>query len=136
MFLGKVLTDEQLEGLRIEEARFRVARSVDESKLGTHFFGNLPAYSPILREVITRGAHRNLAAVAGHAERDISPRPVCHQDARPRQSRGEFPWHQDEGYEPVEPAMGVTVWIALDDMTLENGCTWVVPESHKQGHEP
>jgi ectoine hydroxylase-related dioxygenase (phytanoyl-CoA dioxygenase family) len=52
------------------------------------------------------------------------------------QSRGEFPWHQDEGNEPVEPALGVTVWIALDDMTLENGCIWVVPQSHKQGHLP
>jgi hypothetical protein len=31
VFLGKVLSDEQLEGLRREEARFRAVRGVDES---------------------------------------------------------------------------------------------------------
>lgn len=53
--LGQVLTDDQLEGLRQEEARFRAARGVDVNKPGTHFFGKMAAYSPILREVICRG---------------------------------------------------------------------------------
>jgi hypothetical protein len=25
------------------------------------------------------------------------------------------------------------VWIALDDATLENGCLWVIPGSHRSG---
>lgn len=57
MFLGKVLTNPQLEGLRVEEAHFRAACGVDKSQPGTHFFGKMAAYSPVLREVITQGAH-------------------------------------------------------------------------------
>lgn len=45
----------------------------------------------------------------------------------------EFPWHQDDGYTPVEPSPYVTVWLALNDATIENGCIWTLPGSHKQG---
>ncbi|MDX1933282.1 MAG: phytanoyl-CoA dioxygenase family protein [Capsulimonadales bacterium] len=45
----------------------------------------------------------------------------------------EFPWHQDDGYTPVEPSPYLTLWLALNDATVENGCVWVLPESHKNG---
>lgn len=45
----------------------------------------------------------------------------------------EFPWHQDNGYTPVEPAQYYTCWLALTDATLENGCIHVLPGSHKRG---
>jgi phytanoyl-CoA hydroxylase len=48
----------------------------------------------------------------------------------------EFPWHQDNGYTPVEPEQYYTCWLALNDATLENGCIWVLPGSHKQGTLP
>lgn len=51
---------------------------------------------------------------------------------RPEANR-DFPWHQDNGYAPIEPMHYLTCWIALEDATLENGCIWVMPESHKQG---
>lgn len=40
-----------------------------------------------------------------------------------------FSWHQDSGYLgfPHEPY--ITVWMAVDDMTLENGTTYVMPYS-------
>ncbi|CAB3999931.1 phytanoyl- dioxygenase family [Paramuricea clavata] len=42
------------------------------------------------------------------------------------------PWHQDESYWPDMPDKRVTTcWVALDDSTLENGCMWFVPGSHK-----
>jgi Phytanoyl-CoA dioxygenase (PhyH) len=44
-----------------------------------------------------------------------------------------FDWHQDNGYGPLTPEDNVTVWLALDDVTLENGCLWVIPGSHKDG---
>lgn len=31
--------------------------------------------------------------------------------------------------DPVDALVGV--WIALDDATLENGCLWFIPGSHK-----
>jgi len=48
----------------------------------------------------------------------------------------DFPWHQDNGYAPVEPEEYITCWIALEDATIENGCIWVLPGSHKQGTVP
>lgn len=41
------------------------------------------------------------------------------------------PWHQDGEYWPIEPLSNVSVWIALDDCTPENGCLRFIPGSHK-----
>jgi ectoine hydroxylase-related dioxygenase (phytanoyl-CoA dioxygenase family) len=48
----------------------------------------------------------------------------------------EFPWHQDDGYTPVEPSPYLTLWLALNDATLENGCISVLPGSHRRGLVP
>ncbi len=48
----------------------------------------------------------------------------------------EFPWHQDDGYTPVEPSPYLTLWLALNDATVENGCISVLPGSHKNGLTP
>lgn len=44
-------------------------------------------------------------------------------------------WHQDQGVARVEADATemLTVWIAVTDATLENGCLCVVPGSHKAG---
>ena len=41
--------------------------------------------------------------------------------------------HQDSAYWPMEPPKLVTVSIALNDATPENGCFKVIPQSHKWG---
>lgn len=51
---------------------------------------------------------------------------------RPEANR-DFPWHQDNGYAPIEPKHYVTCWLALEDSTIENGCVWIMPRSHQQG---
>lgn len=43
------------------------------------------------------------------------------------------PWHQDNGYTYVEPQAYLTVWVALTDATLDNGCPWIAPGRHRQG---
>ena len=48
----------------------------------------------------------------------------------------EFPWHQDDGYTPVTPSPYLTLWLALNDATPENGCISVLPGSHKRGLVP
>jgi ectoine hydroxylase-related dioxygenase (phytanoyl-CoA dioxygenase family) len=48
----------------------------------------------------------------------------------------EFPWHQDDGYTPVSPSPYLTLWLALNDATPENGCISVLPGSHKRGLLP
>lgn len=42
-------------------------------------------------------------------------------------------WHQDETHIPTRDRSLTAVWIALDDATVENGCLWVIPGSHRMG---
>jgi len=42
-------------------------------------------------------------------------------------------WHQDEYYIPTRDRSLCGLWIALDDATIDNGCLWVIPGSHKSG---
>ncbi|KAI5701221.1 hypothetical protein M8J76_014578 [Diaphorina citri] len=41
--------------------------------------------------------------------------------------------HQDSTYLYTEPNSLVGFWIALDDATMDNGCLWFLPSSHKGG---
>lgn len=43
-------------------------------------------------------------------------------------------WHQDEIYIPTRDRSLIGAWIALDDATIENGCLWVIPGSHRTGY--
>ena len=54
--------------------------------------------------------------------------------AKPAFIGSEKPWHQDNAYFDYLPLelLG-TVWIALDDATLENGCMHVLPGQHRRG---
>jgi len=42
-------------------------------------------------------------------------------------------WHQDEDYIPTRDRSLIGAWIAMDDATIENGCLWIIPGSHKPG---
>ncbi len=42
-------------------------------------------------------------------------------------------WHQDEDFIPTRDRTLTGAWMALDDATVENGCLWVIPGSHKPG---
>src|SRR4051794_12181089 len=43
-------------------------------------------------------------------------------------------WHQDASYWPLTPSMAVTIWLAIDDATVENACMRYIPGSHHLGH--
>jgi non-heme Fe2+,alpha-ketoglutarate-dependent halogenase len=43
-------------------------------------------------------------------------------------------WHQDASYWPLTPSKTVTVWLAIDDSDIGNGCMRVIPGSHQFGH--
>ena len=43
-------------------------------------------------------------------------------------------WHQDAGYWPLTPSKTVTVWLAIDDATVENGAMRFIAGSHHSGH--
>jgi phytanoyl-CoA hydroxylase len=91
--------------------------------------------SALLRDFVTRGPQVALATEL------LGPN-VCftHQQFiikyPDERSRTDIPWHQDNGYGRLEPCIDLTVWIALDDCTPENGCLWVLPGSEHGGLRP
>ncbi len=42
-------------------------------------------------------------------------------------------WHQDAPYWPMEQVGALSAWIAVDDVTVDNGCMQFIPGSHKYG---
>ncbi len=43
----------------------------------------------------------------------------------------ENPWHQDGNFWTyIEPEVIVSVWIAIDETTIENGCLQIIPGAH------
>ena len=40
-------------------------------------------------------------------------------------------WHQDGSYWPLEPMNVITLWLALSEVTPENGCMRVIPGTHR-----
>ena len=70
-------------------------------------------------------------------ERLIEAQPGIFEDKaliKPPRVGREKPWHQDHAYWnlPLD-AHVVTVWIALDAATVDNGCLYVIPGSHREG---
>ena len=54
----------------------------------------------------------------------------CHVFCKPAAEGYETPWHQDGHYWPIRPLANCTVWVALEESTVENGCLRVIPRSH------
>jgi len=50
---------------------------------------------------------------------------------KPARQGKETPWHQDGDYYPIRPLETITIWIALDDVTPENGPLRMIPGSHR-----
>ncbi|MBK1857007.1 phytanoyl-CoA dioxygenase family protein [Cerasicoccus arenae] len=42
-------------------------------------------------------------------------------------------WHQDEYFIPTRDRSLAGAWISLDNATVDNGCLWVIPGSHRSG---
>lgn len=133
-FLGRVLTDTQLNELRGEEARFRENAKIPEAKKNqTLFFSQVCPYSEAVRRIGTTGVH------LGAMKQLIGPNLMLWftqfvtKMPDGNSGKSEFPWHQDNGYVAIEPATNITVWIALDDVNTDNGCVWIVPRSHRKG---
>jgi len=52
----------------------------------------------------------------------------------PNFSYGAVPWHQDSSYMEsfCDKALIITMWTALVDANEDNGCLWVMPNSHTE----
>ena len=81
--------------------------------------------------------HPRLAESARRLSRSRHVR-IYHDHAMvkpPGQSSRETNWHQDAPYWPMHPVGALSAWVAVDDVTLENGCLRFVPGSHKFGKQ-
>ncbi|MCG3199695.1 MAG: hypothetical protein GHCLOJNM_04219 [bacterium] len=86
--------------------------------------------SPVMRRAV---AHPRIAEVLS---RLIGPNVKCMQSMlfiKPPRHPGQA-WHQDEFYIPTRDRSLTGGWIALDEATIENGCLWVIPGSHRTGY--
>lgn len=58
-----------------------------------------------------------------------------HFICKPKGDGKRVPWHEDSAYwkQQLDPMEVVTVWLAIDPSTPENGCMYVVPRTHDNG---
>ncbi len=86
---------------------------------------------------ISRPMHDVLSApaVVDVLTRVIGPNVKCMQSMLFIKASGKpgQAWHQDEFYIPTRDRSLLGAWIAMDDATVENGCLWVIPGSHRHG---
>ena len=85
--------------------------------------------SPLLRSMV------NLPPILEVLTRVIGPNVKCMQSMLFIKAAGKpgQAWHQDEDYIPTRDRSLTGAWIAMDDATVENGCLWVIPGSHRAG---
>lgn len=57
---------------------------------------------------------------------------ASHYISKPPYSGQQVLWHQDGAFWPLEPVKVVTLWLAVDHSTPENGCVRLIPGSHKR----
>ena len=59
-----------------------------------------------------------------------------HFICKPKGDGKRVPWHEDSAYWKgrLDPMEVVTVWLAIDPSTKENGCMYVVPRTQQNGY--
>jgi phytanoyl-CoA hydroxylase len=141
---GLLVCESLLDQGEVDEIRRDGERFAD----GSHPVRNLPPdgrflavhfphwVSPVARAAVV---HPGVAAVLGEIVGAHLPhwdgRVKCMQSMlflKPPGLQGQA-WHQDERFIPTRDRSLCGAWIALDDATVENGCLWVIPGSHRMG---
>ncbi|NKB67518.1 MAG: phytanoyl-CoA dioxygenase family protein [Candidatus Latescibacteria bacterium] len=83
---------------------------------------------------------------AAHARITAAVAQLCQSDAlrvwhdqiqyKPPGHGGATHWHQDHPAWPIiEPADLISAWVPFADATVDNGCMWMVPGSHRWGNQ-
>lgn len=123
--LGRVLDDQQL----------AAARAAHEAVLEFAVDG---PYARIVHDPWRKSPA--LAELAGHLGRltcaalEIPELVLFHDHLLFKPSGGvDMDWHQDYSYLPLDRPDGMTLWVALDDITTENGCLYYLFGSHLLG---
>ena len=95
------------------------AESLGHTLMTTDAFWVRLISDPRLLDIAARFIGDDIALFASHyiCKPPFSGRPVL--------------WHQDGAFWPLDPMEVVTLWLAVDHSTPENGCVRVIPGSHR-----
>ena len=134
VLLGRLLGDADLDALRAEEQRFRPKWGYGKADNRTlRVVAQLCARSEPVRRIATGGPQIATAvSLIGPAVCLTHVQFITKLPDR-EDTHSDIPWHQDSGYGQLDPATDLTVFVALTDMTEQNGCLQVVPGSHRGG---
>lgn len=92
-----------------------------------------PELANTLAEANARAAVRQLLGPQATAN-------VAHAIFKPARSGAATPWHQDEAYwNPEMEYTSLSIWMPLQEATVENGCMQFIPGSHNMEvvpHQP
>ena len=138
----KILTDRQIEQLRIELAtltepghpgsefwyEYNSNESPDPGRVLFHALGAW-RISPAFHDILWNAAFTTPASqLLGGPVRFWHDQLFC----KPAMHGGVVAWHQDYSYwTRTKPMAHLTCWIGLDDSTIDNGCIHYVPGSHR-----
>lgn len=90
---------------------------------------NPSKYAPELNEGKYLVAVREIARQLFGPEADAG---VGHAIYKPAGVGAATPWHQDEAYwDPAFQYQNASIWMPLQEATIENGCLWFMPGSHE-----
>ncbi len=85
--------------------------------------------SPLMRDLATAPAVVDaVTGVVGPNVKLMQSMLFIKSEGKPGQA-----WHQDEAHIPTRDRSLTAAWVALDDATVDNGCLWVIPGSHRSG---
>ncbi len=126
------LIDDAMRICREEAVRLAGAETAmgDEADIGRFLAIHFPHKLSAL--MLATLAHPRIVDVLTRA---IGPNVKCMQSMLFIKNAGKpgQAWHQDESFIPTRDRSLGAAWIALDDATVENGCLWVIPRSHRPG---
>lgn len=120
---------EQRAGREVGEQFDLAGTDEDETRAALPQILNPSKYAPEIAESLMK---KNAISVAKQLLGDEAAYGGEHAILKPAGSAAETPWHQDEAYwDPAFAYNSMSIWIPLQPATLENGCMWFVPGSHR-----
>ena len=133
--LGRILSDDDLADLLAEEQRFRPVEGFGASTNTKLLVAmQLCDRSEPIRRISTQGGHLAMVAQLLGPNVCLTHNQMLTKLPDDEGVHSDIPYHQDSGYGQLEPLdEDVTVWVAVSDTTLSNGCLHIVPGSHLGG---
>jgi len=114
-----------------EKALDKDGKFTTDKRLSLNKVGHaLHEKDPLFRAVAQRPALAQAVHALGYVSPDLVQSMYIFKQPH---IGGEVTTHQDSTFLYTEPPSCIGCWFALEDATLENGCLWAVPGSHKRG---